>query len=73
MSQPNNPLQGLTLENIVTELADYYGWEQLALRIRINSFQNDPSVKSSLKFLRKNQWARDKVEALYLETFQQDR
>ncbi|MDF1780719.1 MAG: VF530 family protein [Alcanivoracaceae bacterium] len=73
MSQPNNPLHGLTLENIVTELADYYGWEQLALRIRINSFQNDPSVKSSLKFLRKNQWARDKVEALYLETFQQDR
>ncbi len=58
MSQANNPLHGLTLENIVTELADYYGWEQLALRIRINSFQNDPSVKSSLKFLRKNQWAR---------------
>lgn len=73
MSQPNNPLHGLTLEKIVTELADYYGWEQLALRIRINSFQNDPSVKSSLKFLRKNQWARDKVEALYIDTFQQAR
>ena len=68
-SQPNNPLHGLTLEKIVTKLHDYYGWDGLYREIKINCFANDPSVKSSLKFLRKTQWARDKVEALYLETF----
>ena len=68
-SQANNPLHGLTLERIVTELEDHYGWDGLAQRIAINCFSSDPSVKSSLKFLRKTPWARTKVEALYLKTF----
>jgi len=68
--QPNNPLHGITLEKVVTELVDYYGWQKLAQRININCFKSDPSIKSSLKFLRKTQWARDKVEDLYLATFQ---
>ena len=67
--QPNNPLHGLTLEKILTELLDYYGWDRLAYEININCFKNDPSIKSSLKFLRKTQWARDKVEQLYLSSF----
>lgn len=67
--QPNNPLHGLKLEKIVTDLVDHYGWEELSFRININCFKSDPSVKSSLKFLRKTEWARDKVEALYIETF----
>ncbi|MBY6185381.1 VF530 family protein [Marinobacter hydrocarbonoclasticus] len=67
--QPNNPLHGLTLEAIVTRLVEYYGWDELHGLIRINCFASNPSIKSSLKFLRKTQWARDKVEALYLETF----
>ncbi|WP_447895389.1 VF530 family protein [Vreelandella sp. GE22] len=67
--QPNNPLHGLTLETIVTRLVERYGWEGLYEKIRINCFYNDPSIKSSLKFLRKTQWARDKVEALYIDTF----
>ncbi|WP_310626924.1 VF530 family protein [Limnohabitans sp.] len=64
--QPKNPLHGLTLEHIVTELADFYGWESLGQRINIRCFTHDPSVGSSLKFLRKTPWARDKVEGLYL-------
>lgn len=64
--QPNNPLHGLTLELIVTALLDYYGWDGLAERIPVNCFINDPSIKSSLKFLRKTPWAREKVESLYL-------
>ena len=64
--QHNNPLHGITLETIVTALVAHYGWEELAERIPVNCFKNDPSIKSSLKFLRKTQWARDKVEALYL-------
>ena len=64
--QPKNPLHGMTLEKIVTELADYYGWEELGERINIRCFTHDPSVGSSLKFLRKTPWARDKVESLYL-------
>ena len=64
--QPKNPLHGMTLEKIVTELADYYGWEGLGDRINIRCFTHDPSVGSSLKFLRKTPWARDKVESLYL-------
>ena len=68
-AQANNPLHGIKLEQIVTELVDHYGWEELAIRININCFKSDPSVKSSLKFLRKTQWARDKVEALFIETF----
>jgi len=64
--QPRNPLHGKTLEAIVTELADYFGWEELGARINIRCFTHDPSVGSSLKFLRKTPWARDKVESLYL-------
>lgn len=70
MSQPNNPLHGITLEEIVVFLVSYYGWEELGKRIQINSFRNDPSIKSSLKFLRRTPWARKKVETLYLETKQ---
>jgi uncharacterized protein (DUF2132 family) len=65
-AQPKNPLHGLTLEKIVTELADYYGWGGLGDRINIRCFTHDPSVGSSLKFLRKTPWAREKVESLYL-------
>ena len=64
--QPKNPIHGMTLEKIVTELADFYGWEGLGERINIRCFTHDPSVGSSLKFLRKTPWARDKVESLYL-------
>lgn len=67
-SQPNNPLHGKTLEEIVVYLVSFYGWEELGERIRINSFRKDPSIKSSLKFLRRTPWARTKVEELYLET-----
>ena len=65
-SQPRNPLHGLTLEAIVTQLADFYGWDDLGQRIPVRCFTHDPSVKSSLKFLRKTPWAREKVESLYL-------
>jgi uncharacterized protein (DUF2132 family) len=65
-AQPKNPLHGMTLEKIVTALADYYGWDGLGDRINIRCFTHDPSVGSSLKFLRKTPWARDKVESLYL-------
>ncbi|MGO2355526.1 MAG: VF530 family DNA-binding protein [Marinomonas foliarum] len=68
-TQANNPLHGVKLEKVVTDLVEHYGWEELAIRININCFKSDPSVKSSLKFLRKTPWARDKVEALFLETF----
>lgn len=67
--QLNNPLHGLTLANILTTLVAHYGWDGIAQRIDINCFKNDPSLKSSLKFLRKTQWARDKVEGLYISTF----
>ena len=65
--QPNNPLHGKTLETILTQLVNYYGWEQLHYHININCFANNPSVKSSLTFLRKTPWARKKVEDLYLK------
>ena len=68
-TQTNNPLHGITLEQIVTRLVDHYGWDALARRININCFKSDPSVKSSLKFLRKTPWAREQVESLYLFTF----
>jgi uncharacterized protein (DUF2132 family) len=68
--QPNNPLHGVTLEVVVTMLEDRYGWDGLAQRININCFKSDPSIKSSLRFLRKTQWARDKVESLYVSTFE---
>ena len=67
--QPNNPLHGITLEQVVTKLVEHYEWDGLAHRININCFKKDPSVKSSLKFLRKTPWARDKVERLYIDTF----
>lgn len=63
--QPNNPLHGITLDTLIKELVAYYGWAGLSERIAIRCFANDPSVASSLKFLRKTPWARDKVEALY--------
>lgn len=66
--QPNNPLHGIKLADILDYLVDFYGWEILGQRIDINCFNSDPSIKSSLKFLRKTQWARDKVEQLYLDT-----
>ncbi|WP_435216970.1 VF530 family DNA-binding protein [Luminiphilus sp. nBUS_07] len=64
--QPKNPLHGVTLEAILNSLVEKHGWEDLAQRVRINCFKNDPSVTSSLKFLRKTQWARKQVEALYI-------
>lgn len=66
--QPNNPLHGMTLEMIVTQLVNQYGWVELGRRIPIKCFTNDPSVKSSLKFLRQTAWARKKVEDLYLRS-----
>ena len=63
---PKNPLEGITLEAIVTQLVEHYGFENLGERIRIKSFTEDPSIKSSLTFLRKTPWARKKVEDLYL-------
>lgn len=64
--QPNNPLQGITLETIVTTLVEVYGWETLGEWVRIGCFTQDPSIKSSLKFLRTTPWARAKVEKLYV-------
>ncbi len=64
--QRNNPLHGLTLERIVTELVAHYGWPGLAERIPVRCFSHDPSIKSSLNFLRKTPWAREKTEGLYL-------
>lgn len=66
--ESNDPLHGKTLESIVTELAGHFGWEALAARININCFKSDPSIQSSLKFLRKTAWARKKVEELYMDT-----
>ncbi|WP_025821734.1 VF530 family protein [Shewanella marina] len=68
MTQKNNPLHGITLETLVTELVAIYGWHKLGEKIDIRCFTHDPSVKSSLKFLRKTPWAREKVEYLYLKT-----
>ena len=65
--QPNNPLHGLTLAQILDELVARYGWEELAERVPINCFKSNPSVKSSLTFLRKTPWARERVEGLYLK------
>ena len=64
--QARNPLHGITLEAMVVALADYFGWDELGRQIPIRCFQIDPSVGSSLKFLRKTPWAREKVESLYL-------
>ena len=66
--QANNPLHGITLEQIVNSLVDHYGWKELGKRINIRCFTSDPSVKSSLKFLRRTPWARAKVEELFIAT-----
>jgi len=66
-SGAGDPLHGITLKALLTELVEIYGWEELARRIRIKCFAKDPSINSSLKLLRKTPWARDKVEKLYLE------
>lgn len=67
--QPNNPLHGITLEKMLNQLEEKYGWDELAERIKLNCFKRDPSIKSSLTFLRKTPWARAKVEQLYISTF----
>jgi len=64
--QPRNPLHGVTLEAMLTELVAHFGWPELGARVQINSFNTDPSIRSSLTFLRKTPWAREKVESLYL-------
>ena len=66
--QPSNPLHGVKLVDILEFLVDEYGWEKLGSKINIRCFNNDPSIKSSLKFLRKTSWARDEVEKLYLRS-----
>jgi uncharacterized protein (DUF2132 family) len=65
-SPPRDPLHGVTLEKLLTELVEHYGWEELGQRIDIRCFNFDPSISSSLKFLRKTPWARTKVEQLYI-------
>ena len=72
-AQPRNPLHGITLEAMVVALQQYFGWEALASRIPVRCFQSDPSVASSLKFLRKTPWAREKVEGLYLFMLREQR
>jgi uncharacterized protein (DUF2132 family) len=67
-TQPNNPLHGITLEMILTRLVERYGWVELSQRIPIRCFYNEPSIKSSLKFLRRTPWARKSVEELYLNS-----
>ena len=64
--QPNNPLHGITLEALLTELVEHHGWEELGRLIDIRCFNHDPSIRSSLQFLRRTPWARKKVEELYL-------
>ena len=66
--QPNNLLHGITLEMILVRLVEEYGWEEMGKRIPINCFTSNPSIKSSLKFLRRTPWARKKVEELYLKS-----
>jgi uncharacterized protein (DUF2132 family) len=66
-TQPKNPLHGITLEQLLNELVSFHGWEALGRKIDIRCFNQDPSITSSLKFLRRTPWAREKVEALYLD------
>ena len=67
MKQINNPLHGITLEMMLNELVEHYGWGEMGIHVRIKCFNNNPSVKSSLTFLRRNPWARTRVEKLYLD------
>ena len=66
-AQPNNPLHGITLETMMKKLVKHYGWDELSSRIHLNCFADNPSIKSSLKFLRRTPWARKKIEDLYVE------
>lgn len=68
-TQPNNPLHGVTLAQVVTQLVAFYGWEKLGAQVHIRCFLHEPSLQSSLKFLRRTPWARAQVEALYVATF----
>jgi len=68
-TQPNNPLHGITLETVLERLVEKHGWAGLAKRVDVNCFKSDPSIRSSLKFLRKTPWARAKVEAFYVQSF----
>jgi uncharacterized protein (DUF2132 family) len=70
--QPNNPLHGKSLEMILNHLVDHFGWEELSYKVNINCFKSNPSIKSSLKFLRRTPWAREKVEYLYLWLIRQE-
>jgi uncharacterized protein (DUF2132 family) len=67
-----DPLHGMTLEKIIKNLVEYYGWEELGKRVKIDCFNFDPSLSSSLKFLRRTPWAREKVEQLYVRTLKQE-
>jgi len=71
-NNPNDVLHGITLETIITELVEHFGWEELGKLIRIKCFNSDPSIKSSLKFIRKQYWARIKVDKLYKRTFKSE-
>ena len=71
-TQPNNPLHGVKLADVMEYLTENYTWEGLGMRIPIRCFTHNPTIKSSLKFLRKQQWARDKVEQLYLDSIAED-
>jgi uncharacterized protein (DUF2132 family) len=71
-TQKNNPLHGITLEAILKHLVAHYGWEEMDRRVRINCFHDNPSISSSLKFLRKTDWARKKVEELYMHSIETD-
>ncbi|WP_053991743.1 VF530 family DNA-binding protein [Mangrovimonas sp. TPBH4] len=73
MEQPNNPLHGITLKQMVTELQEHYGWGYMGYMVNIRCFTHNPSIKSSLTFLRRTPWARAKVEELYLEMLQNRR
>lgn len=66
-TQPNNPLHGITLEMVLTAMQKHYGWVRLGEILGVHAFDDKPTIKSALKFFRKNQWARDKLEALYLQ------
>ena len=70
--QPNNPLHGVKLAEILEKLVEYYGFEELAARININCFKSNPSINSSLKFLRRTPWAREKVENLYIRVLRKN-
>lgn len=71
-TQPNNPLHGVTLQMMLEKLVREYGWEEMGNYLPIRCFTNDPSIKSSLKFLRRTPWARAKVEEMYLQSLEED-